>query len=121
MANQVEQKETISEVIRRELQRRHWSYRVLAEAAGISPAAVGQHVLGRSIPEPSTLKRYAEALGLPFQYLMVIAGHQEPPKENRPADLQIAIETLDSIWSDLPPEVRKLVTNFISELKEVKE
>ncbi len=115
-----QRKEEVAALLLGALEKRNWSYRDLASAAGIGPATVGTHISGRSLPSPATLHKYARALGLPAGHLLVIAGHASPSRTDRPLELVALLERLDELWDQLSPETRLMVSRFIQSIEPLK-
>ncbi len=105
--------DTITGILTRALEERNWSYRELAERAGLSTATVGTHVLGQKVPGPASLRKYARALGLPANRLLIIAGHAEPSRDSRPLELDALHERLDEVWGELSRESQINLSRYI--------
>jgi len=60
-------------IIRRVRLARGWSYRKVAELAGVSHEAVRQVESGLHEPRPATIAAIAEALGIPLHLLEIEA------------------------------------------------
>ncbi len=103
------QQTTITAILTAALDERHWSYRDLAERAGLSPATVGFHVLGQKNPEPTSIRKYARALGLPEQYLLIAAGHATQSRMDTPPDLQAVFDLLRGVWRSMTPTERQMI------------
>jgi transcriptional regulator with XRE-family HTH domain len=112
-SQRLEAKKRVAQVLTKALDDRGWSYRELAEAAGVSPASVGFHVTGRYLAKPETLRKYARALDLSEDYLLVIAGHRTERRKDRPPELQAVVDLLDEDWEHYSEDRRALLRDLI--------
>jgi transcriptional regulator with XRE-family HTH domain len=63
-----------------EIRARNWSPHELAKRAGINHPTVYDTLAGKNKPQPSTLRAFAGALGIPETKVLVAAGYMaEPP------------------------------------------
>jgi len=54
------------------------SLRSLARDAGISPSTLSRWVSGKQVPSPELCQKFAEALSLPVERVLALAGHLVP-------------------------------------------
>jgi transcriptional regulator with XRE-family HTH domain len=56
----------------------------LALQVGLSPSAISKLRLGKSTPDPSTVKKLADWFGDDFDRVLALAGHREPGEVENP-------------------------------------
>ncbi len=120
MSSDGAEKSGIPQLLLAALEERGWSYRELADRAGVSTAAVGGHVTGQYKPRAETLRKYATALGLPARHLLVLAGYLPPGRDDRPLELDALHEKLDDVWSELSRESQINLSRYILGLEPYK-
>jgi transcriptional regulator with XRE-family HTH domain len=58
-----------------ELNKRGWPFRELARRTGISAQSIMRYANGERTPVPESCRKIADALGVPYQKVMMLAGH----------------------------------------------
>jgi transcriptional regulator with XRE-family HTH domain len=95
------------------------SWRRLSYKAGLSPETVTMLVVreGVSQPRAETLRAIAKALNVPYEKLLILAGHMDPPREGKPSpEVARLISQILEIYQDIkdnPQAVAELV-NLVS-------
>jgi transcriptional regulator with XRE-family HTH domain len=72
---------------------------------------------GVSQPRAETLKAIAKALGVPYEKLLVLAGHLDPPKEGKPSpEVKQLISRILEIYQDIKDDPRAVaeLVNLVS-------
>ncbi len=64
--------------ITKQRERKQLSLRGLAEAADLSPSTLSEIEKGLTLPQPDSLRRIAEALGIDWEDLYALAGYGRP-------------------------------------------
>lgn len=108
VSNRERPTQTIAALLREALEQRNWSYSDLSKRSGVPVATISTHVTGEYVPRPPALRKYANALGLPEQYLMVLAGHATQSPTAPPPDLQAIYDLLGGVWASTTPTEREL-------------
>lgn len=110
-------RQAISTILQAALRDRYWSYAELAKRAGVAVGTVGNHVNGNNLAEPATLSKYALALGLPVNELLVRAGHAERPVGDKPLELVAMVEKLERVYGGLSRGQQLMLSRFIQGLE----
>lgn len=88
------------------------SQRALANVSGVSSATVSRIESGLQLPDPSTLRLLAEALGIDNEKLLQMAGYLE--KDNQPNQVDVSQTIIDELLNlraeniELKSQVRNL-------------
>lgn len=95
------------------------SWRRLSYKAGLSPETVTMLVKRESISQPraETLRGIARALNVPYERLLQLAGHLDPPQEGKPSpEIRRLIDRIVAIYQEIKdnPEAVKLLVNLVS-------
>ena len=95
------------------------SWRRLSYRAGLSPETVTMLVKreGVSQPRAETLKAIAKALGVPYEKLLMLAGHLDPPREDKPSpEVKQLISRILEIYQDIKDDPRAVaeLVNLVS-------
>ena len=69
-------RQTIAELLSREMETRNWSQREMAKACTLSNTTISKIVRGQSMPDPNTCFKLAQGLELPIHYVLELAGHE---------------------------------------------
>ncbi|MBM3131583.1 MAG: helix-turn-helix transcriptional regulator [Chloroflexi bacterium] len=82
------------------LQRQDTSLRRLARRTGISPSTLSRWASGKQTPSPESCRRFADALSLPAEEVLALAGHL-PPEQRTKGGFD---EDMRAMIKDLIPE-----------------
>lgn len=98
-------------VLRRILREKGWSQKELADACGITPAAVCRYCAGQRTPRASTLARLSAALGVSTDELLGSPGVGS-------VNLAAAIRRVESSAAEIPRPVReRLAAAMLEEIR----
>ena len=78
----------------------------LAERVGVSQTQISSYLRGKRRPSPETCVRLAEALAVPVDEVLILAGHRPPLAADGDMELKELVEILRQIPSDQRPPIR---------------
>ena len=81
-------KQTIADLLLREMEARNWSQRETAKACALSNTTISKIARQQSLPDPNTCFKLAQGLGLPVQYVLELAGHEIADARPAPPSLE---------------------------------
>lgn len=94
--------EQLSYWLKRQLARREWNQADFARRLGTSPGNVSRWMTGERVPDPSSIDKIADVLGVDLDLVLALAGHRPPDTELNPDDPASAIIALvkQVQWTD---------------------
>lgn len=81
-------KQTIADLLLREMEAHNWSQREMAKACALSNTTISKIARQQSLPDPNTCFKLAQGLGLPVQYVLELAGHEIADARPAPPSLE---------------------------------
>lgn len=103
----------LGEYLLKQLSGRGWSPADLARAADVRQSTVSRNLSGDRHPSPETLRRYATALEVSEDYLMVLGGYRTERRRDRSPELQAVVDALDEEWDSYSEERRDLLRQLV--------
>lgn len=112
---QVEQRASdFPEWLRQELTQRGWRQADFARATGVDVSMISRWLHGRR-PDPASLERIAETLGLDLDGLLSMAGYRQPRRNDDPRVATLMAKVRQVEWT---PERFLIVDALLEDLRQ---
>lgn len=100
--------------LRQELTRRGWRQADFARATGVDVSMISRWMHGRR-PDPASLERVSETLGLDLDGLLAMAGYRQRPRNDDPRVATLAAKVRQVEWT---PERFLIVDALLEDLRQ---
>lgn len=100
--------------LRQELTQRGWRQADFARATGVDVSMISRWLHGRR-PDPASLERVAETLGLDQDALLAQAGYRQPPRHDDPRIATLVAKVRQVEWT---PERFLIVDALLDDLRQ---
>lgn len=78
--------EQLSYWLKRQLVRREWTQADFSRRLDTSPGNVSRWIKGERVPDPASIDKIADVLGVDLDLVLALAGHRPPDTELDPDD-----------------------------------
>jgi transcriptional regulator with XRE-family HTH domain len=100
--------------LRQELTRREWRQADFARATGVDVSMISRWLHGRR-PDPASLERVAQTLGLDLDGLLSMAGYRQQPRNDDPRIATLVAKVRQVEWT---PERFLIVDALLEDLRQ---
>ncbi|MBL8127955.1 MAG: helix-turn-helix transcriptional regulator [Thermomicrobiales bacterium] len=100
--------------LRQELTQREWRQADFSRATGVDVSMISRWLHGRR-PDPASLERVAEALGLDLDGLLAMAGYRQQPRHDDPRIATLVAKVRQVEWT---PERFLIVDALLEDLRQ---
>jgi transcriptional regulator with XRE-family HTH domain len=100
--------------LRQELTQRSWRQADFARATGVDVSMISRWMHGRR-PDPASLERVAETLGLDLDGLLAMAGYRQRPRNDDPRIATLVAKVRQVEWT---PERFLIVDALLEDLRQ---